>query len=102
MTCRELAEFLSDYIDGALQGEALAVFERHLAVCPECRVYLKSFESTVAIGRVAFDESCNECPQPPAELVEAILAGRRAINRAAIPNANSPATEHEHTAQKKG
>ncbi|MCC6361642.1 MAG: zf-HC2 domain-containing protein, partial [Phycisphaerales bacterium] len=30
MTCKELAEFLMDYLDGELPAETRAVFDRHL------------------------------------------------------------------------
>ena len=36
MTCREFAEFLSDYLSGELSPETRAQFEGHLTVCPNC------------------------------------------------------------------
>jgi anti-sigma factor RsiW len=78
VTCRECSEFLSDYLDGELEIDVRAVFERHLAACPNCVIYLEQFSATVKAGRQAFaddirDESC----QLPEELIRAILASRR-------------------------
>lgn len=79
MTCKELADFLLDYLDGQLPAETRAVFDRHLGACPECRLYLRSYELTVTLARSAFCEPDEQAAAPPpAELVAAILASRRA------------------------
>ena len=76
MTCRECAEFLSDYLDGDLAVEVRQVFERHLSLCPNCVTYLEQFRATVVAGRAAFgDEAEAEVPE---QLIQAILASRRA------------------------
>ena len=43
MTCRECAEFLSDYLEGDLAIEVRQVFEGHLSLCPNCVTYLEQF-----------------------------------------------------------
>ncbi|GMU83998.1 MAG: hypothetical protein AMXMBFR47_38680 [Planctomycetota bacterium] len=84
MTCMELAEFLMDYLDGELPAETRAVFDRHLGVCPECRHYLRSYEMTVTLTRSSVCDSGEPVAgPPPAELVAAILASRRAEKSAA-------------------
>src|ERR1041385_3006363 len=35
VTCREVADFLMEYIDGTLPSAQRATFDRHLAVCPD-------------------------------------------------------------------
>src|SRR4029077_13866711 len=40
MTCRELDDFLGDYVAGELDAQVRAVFDAHLAACPECVTYL--------------------------------------------------------------
>ena len=77
MTCRECAEFLSDYLDGELPVDVLAVFERHLSRCPNCEIYLAQFRTTVFAGRRAFDEEADASAVVPEELIQAILASRR-------------------------
>ena len=75
MTCRECAEFLSDYLDGELAVEIRAVFDRHLSLCPNCVTYLEQFRVTVLAGQAAFgDDSEADVPE---ELIQAILASRR-------------------------
>jgi anti-sigma factor RsiW len=79
VTCRECSEFLSDYLDGELEIDVRAVFERHLAACPNCVIYLEQFSATVKAGRQAFaDDPRDESCQLPEELIRAILASRRA------------------------
>jgi anti-sigma factor RsiW len=78
VTCRELADFIADYLTGDLRPEIGAAFEQHLSLCPNCRRYLASYEATVTLGRAAFD--VDDAPVPadvPEELVRAILDARR-------------------------
>jgi anti-sigma factor RsiW len=79
MTCEELSEFLMDYLDGALTCEARAAFKQHLAVCPECRAYLSSYQATIELGRSALCGPTGAFPEPPPrDLVAAVIASRRA------------------------
>jgi anti-sigma factor RsiW len=79
VTCRECSEFLSDYLDGELDLQIRAVFERHLAACPNCVIYLEQFSATVKAGRQAYaDEADPQRDAVPEELIRAILASRRA------------------------
>jgi anti-sigma factor RsiW len=78
MTCRELTEFLADYLDGELPEPRKRVFEQHLAACPDCRLYLDSYRRTVETAKVAYAADDDTIPQdvPPA-LVQAVLEARR-------------------------
>ncbi|MCC6678023.1 MAG: zf-HC2 domain-containing protein [Phycisphaerales bacterium] len=78
MTCRELTDFMMAYLDGELpDGERLA-FERHLAVCPSCVEYLKSYSRTVGLTRSLAERPDDPVPaEVPAGLVNAILAARK-------------------------
>lgn len=72
MTCKELLEFLADYLDGELPADAKQVFEKHLSVCSPCRNYLKSYEATIRLAKTAkVDDRAEAAPLPEA-LVEAI------------------------------
>ncbi len=77
MTCREIAEFLMQYIDGELPRQQRTTFEMHLAECPACRVYLKSYEQTIRLARsgssIAADSKIESVPD---ELVRLILESR--------------------------
>jgi len=78
ITCRQLIEFLADYLDGELDPGQRREFDRHLAVCPSCVNYLESYKAAVAMGKAAFCAP-PDAPAPgvPEELVTAILAARR-------------------------
>ena len=43
MTCRELIDFIMEYLDGELPQEQRSVFEEHLKLCPPCLEYLESY-----------------------------------------------------------
>jgi anti-sigma factor RsiW len=78
MTCRDVIEFLLDYVAGTVSAEERTVFEAHLAVCPPCVAYLKSYQATVQLGQAALSESDEADPPPmPEELISAILAARK-------------------------
>jgi anti-sigma factor RsiW len=84
MTCRELAEFLDDYLSGTLPPSRRSLFDEHLDACPDCRNYLDSYRQTVQLGKAAFSEPQEPVPQDvPEALVKAILAARPASPGAA-------------------
>ncbi|MBX7168225.1 MAG: zf-HC2 domain-containing protein [Pirellulales bacterium] len=76
MTCEELVGFLADYLDGQLPAETRALFETHLAVCPPCVEFLKSYGQTVRVARAALCGEGHAPPTLPEDLVQAILASR--------------------------
>ena len=50
MTCRELVELLTDYLEGALPAAEHADLEAHLAECPGCAEYLAQMRLTVRLS----------------------------------------------------
>ena len=79
MTCRELAEFIADYLSGDLPLQTRGKFDRHLTMCPNCVAYLSNYRDTIALGRRVFADDDAAVPDDvPADLVQAILASRRA------------------------
>ncbi|MSR46605.1 MAG: hypothetical protein EXS13_06020 [Planctomycetes bacterium] len=74
LTCRQIADFIGEYFDATLAPPQRREFERHLAVCPPCIHYLKSYKTTVALTRLAKGEPVEP---PTEELIQAILAARR-------------------------
>lgn len=74
MTCREFVEFLMEYLLGEVDREK---FDAHLAVCPACVNYLKTYQETVRMGKLVLADPDEKLPEePPEELVKAILASR--------------------------
>jgi anti-sigma factor RsiW len=49
MSCKELVELVTDYLEGALSSRDRARFEAHLAECPWCVEYVGQIERTVAV-----------------------------------------------------
>ena len=79
VTCRELADFIKDYLTGELPPDVRAAFENHLTLCANCVRYLAAYQSAVELSRRAFapDGSDAEAfPEMPDDLVKAILASR--------------------------
>ncbi|PYQ61873.1 MAG: hypothetical protein DMF58_03315 [Acidobacteria bacterium] len=72
MTCRELIDFIADYLVGELGESERSEFERHLILCPSCRAYLASYRQTLEL--LADDAVIEDVPE---ELVQAILKVRR-------------------------
>jgi anti-sigma factor RsiW len=77
MTCRELVEFLMDYLAEELPADERRRFDEHLADCPDCVAYLTSYKETVRLGRAVCKELQDAVPaEVPEELVQAVLAAR--------------------------
>lgn len=80
ITCKEMIEFLMEYIDGELPPDRREAFERHLGGCPSCVRYLDTYKQTVQLGKQAFEYSNTPAPQDvPEGLVKAILASGKSI-----------------------
>ena len=50
LSCQEIVELVTEYLEGALATEKRLAFERHVAICPPCRGYLSQLRrvSTLA------------------------------------------------------
>ena len=71
MNCRELSDFLSDYVAGDLPLAVSAEFEGHLGRCPDCCVFVAQYRSTIHLCAAAYSDPP---PRLPEDLVKAILA----------------------------
>ncbi|HEX2713014.1 MAG TPA: zf-HC2 domain-containing protein [Candidatus Acidoferrales bacterium] len=68
MSCKELVELITEYLEGTLPPEDKARFEQHLAFCDWCRIYLQQMRLTIqTLGKLS-EESIPE--DVKAELVE--------------------------------
>ena len=77
LTCQELLDYLSDYVEGRLPAAEHARMDEHLAVCPPCVDYLHSFQATLAACRALRSADLAQLPEMPEELIHAILAARK-------------------------
>jgi anti-sigma factor (TIGR02949 family) len=71
ISCQEVVEVVTDYLEGKLSPEDAAIFEAHLAICDGCQYYLDQIRITIAtVGRIE-DEAV------PAELRDTVLGAFR-------------------------
>ena len=49
MSCRELVELVSDYLEGALAPHVHSRFEAHVTGCEHCAAYLRQMRETLAL-----------------------------------------------------
>jgi anti-sigma factor RsiW len=50
LTCRELVELVTDYLDGTLPRRERARFDVHLAGCENCTRYVEQFRETIRLA----------------------------------------------------
>lgn len=49
LTCQELVELVTDYLEDALPPDERARVEEHLDVCAGCRAYMAQMEATLRV-----------------------------------------------------
>ncbi|MCC7108767.1 MAG: zf-HC2 domain-containing protein [Deltaproteobacteria bacterium] len=68
LTCREVTELVTDYVEGRLRLRDRLAMAMHVAMCPRCRRYLRQVRAVVA--------ALPAVPVPPApDDVVAVLSG---------------------------
>jgi predicted anti-sigma-YlaC factor YlaD len=58
--CKDLLDFISDYIDADLSPSLCAELEKHLRECENCRVVVDTVRKTVSL----YHETGRETPVP--------------------------------------
>ena len=72
ITCQEVVELVTDYLESRMVPEDVAVFEEHLDLCDGCRWYVEQMRITIAtVGRI--DEA-----DVPDEMRDSLMAAFRA------------------------
>lgn len=75
ISCQQVVELVTEYLEGALAPEEIARFEEHLSLCDGCAWYVEQIRMTVdAVGRI--DES-DVPPEKRDELIAAFRDFRR-------------------------
>jgi predicted anti-sigma-YlaC factor YlaD len=69
LTCRELVEIVTDYLEGAMTPEQRSRFEEHLRVCEGCTVYLEQMRETIRLTGMLAEEQM--APEAREALLEA-------------------------------
>ena len=71
LSCQELVELVTDYLEDALPRPERARFDAHIAGCDHCTAYIEQMRTTIALtGRLQAEEL-------PAAAVEPLLAAFR-------------------------
>ena len=61
LTCKELVELVTGYLDGSLRGRRRRRFESHLAACDGCTRYLAQIAATIRVtGSLTEEQVSNE------------------------------------------
>jgi predicted anti-sigma-YlaC factor YlaD len=75
LSCQELVELVTDYLEGALPAELHQRFDDHIAHCSGCRAYLEQMHATVRVTGALTPESLS--PDAESTLLEAFRGWRR-------------------------
>jgi anti-sigma factor RsiW len=79
LTCRELVELVTEYLEGALPASERARFDQHLAACAGCRAHLEQVRLTIELAGRLTEETI-----PPAAR-DALLEAFRGWSRPGRP-----------------
>ena len=75
LTCKELTEVLTDYLEGVMALEDRARFDAHLAICEGCVTYVDHMRQVIAtVHELRADDVEATAPD---ELLEAFRAWKR-------------------------
>ena len=75
LSCQELVELVTDYLEGALPEEQRARFEDHVSRCQGCGVYLEQMRQTIQLLGHLPAETLT--PDAERQLLEAFRGWRR-------------------------
>ncbi|MGZ8578464.1 MAG: anti-sigma factor family protein [Actinomycetota bacterium] len=56
LTCKEVVEIVTDYLEGALSPEERARFDEHLAACDGCTRYVEQMRETIRLSGMLTEE----------------------------------------------
>jgi len=74
LSCQELVELVTAYLERALTAEDHARFEEHLATCGTCEVYLEQMRATIRLAGEMTVEDLS--PEAERELLSAFRSWR--------------------------
>jgi anti-sigma factor RsiW len=78
LSCREIVELVTDYVEGDLDAATTTALETHLDLCPWCATYVEQIRDTVAtLGEV---NSANLSAEAQADLLEAFREFHRPVH----------------------
>ncbi len=57
LTCKELVELVTDYLEGKLPPEDVVCFDNHIAGCKGCTTYLEQMRTTIRLTGMLTEDS---------------------------------------------
>jgi anti-sigma factor RsiW len=75
LSCQELVELVTEYLEGTLTPSVRTRFEMHLCYCEWCRTYLRQMRATASLARRLSEEEL------PPEGKEALMRAFRGWKR---------------------
>ena len=73
MTCNELVELITEYLEDAMPQEMRGLVEEHLADCDGCTAYLEQYRTTIRLtGMLTEDQVVPEAR----EILRRVFRGR--------------------------
>ncbi|GJM04650.1 MAG: hypothetical protein DHS20C09_06410 [marine bacterium B5-7] len=74
LTCRQVEEFLMDYLESRLGFWMTLQFRLHLFMCPNCSKYFQEYKNTIALEKRIFENPEDEAiGNVPDDILQAIL-----------------------------
>jgi len=77
LSCQELVELVTDYLEGALPDELHERFDEHIAHCSGCRAYLEQMRATIRATGTLTPESLS--PDAESALLDAFRNWKRDV-----------------------
>ena len=50
LSCRQVTDLVTNYVEGALPKNERLAFEQHVAICPPCRAYFAQMRTVVQVA----------------------------------------------------
>jgi anti-sigma factor RsiW len=50
LSCHEIVEVITDYLEGGMDADLHTAFEAHLSGCPHCTHYLEQMRATIRVA----------------------------------------------------
>ena len=75
LTCQQLTEVITDYLEGVMPPDERARFDAHLAICDGCVTYVEQMRQAIGTARALRVEDVEATA--PDDLLEAFRAWKR-------------------------
>jgi anti-sigma factor RsiW len=79
ITCAELVELVTEYLEGALEPDLLERFEEHLVLCDGCAIHVEQMSETIRASGALREEDLQ--PEFAERLLVAFRGWQEAVSR---------------------